>query len=408
MVNMAGTYTVQVSTNGICYSPPSNAIQVTTSSNIPQPSITLIGDDYFCQGELALLTGPGGFAGYLWSNGDTTQNITLTQSGTYTLIVRNAEGCQSNPSSGIAITVLPRPPAPVVTPSGTLTLCAGNVVLSATGLVPGSIIWTNGINGTNLVVSLPGVYRAVLLSAEGCFGDTSEAVIVVQGTVPPIPLITASGQLTLCEGETLTLTGPTGNFSYQWSNGSTSNVITIGSAGSYYLTISSSDDCASTSDTLIVSLSDKPTITSVFQQGDSLQSTTLGATQFTWLLNGVVLAFNSASIPVQGEGLYQLVVRNAANCASDTFLFNLVSIQSYTAGWNLKVYPIPFKDQLHVQMPHLMAGKIELIDALGKTVAVKVVQNGANYMLDTREIPSGVYLLIFTGTSDRKIMRVVK
>jgi gliding motility-associated-like protein len=48
-------------------------------------SIELRPDTTICQGETLLLTGPAGFPNYLWSTGETTQDITVGSTGNYTL-----------------------------------------------------------------------------------------------------------------------------------------------------------------------------------------------------------------------------------------------------------------------------------------------------------------------------------
>lgn len=68
--------------------------------NIPIPAITASGPTSFCQGESVTLTAPDGYT-YLWSNGATSQNISITTAGEYKVKVSNADGCfsYSNPVS---------------------------------------------------------------------------------------------------------------------------------------------------------------------------------------------------------------------------------------------------------------------------------------------------------------------
>ncbi len=47
------------------------------------------------------IDGPAGMASYLWSNGEKTQSITVTQSGTYTLKVTNDKGCPTEKSISV-------------------------------------------------------------------------------------------------------------------------------------------------------------------------------------------------------------------------------------------------------------------------------------------------------------------
>ena len=97
-VTAAGNYSVVV-TNGGC-SATSAVIVVTVN---PIPTITSRGITTFCIGNCIKLTASAG-SSYLWSNGETTQCISATVSGNYTVTVPNANGCSST-SAATVITV---------------------------------------------------------------------------------------------------------------------------------------------------------------------------------------------------------------------------------------------------------------------------------------------------------------
>jgi hypothetical protein len=73
----------------------------------------------------------GGYASYLWSTGATSQKITLRDTGTVTVTVRDANGCGG---SSLPVTVRRnQPPQPVISavkhaicPGENLTLDAGS------------------------------------------------------------------------------------------------------------------------------------------------------------------------------------------------------------------------------------------------------------------------------------------
>ncbi|MCB0493016.1 MAG: gliding motility-associated C-terminal domain-containing protein, partial [Cyclobacteriaceae bacterium] len=81
---------------------------VATINPIPeQPIITIIGDLPFCpeKQESVTLTTSSDFAGYLWSTSETTDQIMVTSAGTYSVKVTNLEGCESEVSLPVDITV---------------------------------------------------------------------------------------------------------------------------------------------------------------------------------------------------------------------------------------------------------------------------------------------------------------
>jgi hypothetical protein len=69
-----------------------------------------------------------------------------------------------------------------------------------------------------------------------------------------------------------------------------------------------------------------------------------------------------------------------------------------------RVYPNPFQEQLHVEIPHGLIGAYELQDATGKRLQSGVIQD----VIHTQELPTGIYFLrLFIG-NEIAVMRLVK
>jgi len=77
------------------------------------PEVTVLGELTFCAGLSVELVGPNG-EGWTWSNGAGTQSITVTESGTYSLILQDACG-NDNPSEEFIVEVLDAPAVPEIT-----------------------------------------------------------------------------------------------------------------------------------------------------------------------------------------------------------------------------------------------------------------------------------------------------
>ncbi|MBL7850136.1 MAG: VCBS repeat-containing protein [Cyclobacteriaceae bacterium] len=86
-----------------------------------------------CTATAATLTGPAGFAAYAWSNGATTQQITITTGGSYTLVVSSAGGCLSPASDPVTFTssFCNQPPALQPTPVTTTVQSTVTVNISS-------------------------------------------------------------------------------------------------------------------------------------------------------------------------------------------------------------------------------------------------------------------------------------
>jgi hypothetical protein len=96
----------------------------------------------FCAGGSTVLSAPAGI-NYLWNTGETTQTITVSQAGTYTVDLTNP--CGTGTSDPTTITILSVPSAPVLT--GDTVVCMGqSTVLTSTG---NNVTWFDG-NGIEI------------------------------------------------------------------------------------------------------------------------------------------------------------------------------------------------------------------------------------------------------------------
>lgn len=98
LANTSGYYSVTVYNNGGC-PVTTNLLPVNFNNTAPQaPTITSTGAVLACAGGAQTLTASSGFANYLWSNGATTQTISVTESGYYFVNANNGinNGCNVN------------------------------------------------------------------------------------------------------------------------------------------------------------------------------------------------------------------------------------------------------------------------------------------------------------------------
>lgn len=161
---------------------------------------------------------------------------------------------------------------------------------------------------------------------------TTTVIIVVQVVSSPGAPPTISGDSTLCAGEVSTLTASGGFTSYDWSDGSTGQMIDVG-AGTYTVT-GVLGNCPLTSAPFIVTVdpAPQPVITGVlFNCGG--QPTTLSTTQqytnYTWS-NGST----DPTISV-GTGSYSVTVTDANGCSGTSATVNVVSAPDPTAGFTV-------------------------------------------------------------------------
>src|SRR5262249_14273297 len=150
-VNSSGSFTVQVTDNNGCQSLASAPVTVTVNP-LPLAAVTPSGPTTFCAGGSVTLDAGGSFASYLWNNGATTRSISVNSSGSFTVQVTDANGCQSLASAPVTVTVNPLPLA-AITPSGPTTFCAGGSVTLDAGAGFVSYLWNNGATTPSISVN---------------------------------------------------------------------------------------------------------------------------------------------------------------------------------------------------------------------------------------------------------------
>ncbi|WP_430403607.1 PKD domain-containing protein [Fluviicola sp.] len=315
-VSAAGTYTCKVVSGAGCQSPNSNSITVTVGTPPSTPTITTGGSTTFCSGGSVTLTSTAGTS-YLWSNGATTQTITATTAGSYTVQVTNAAGCQSAVSGATTVTVNPTPSAPTLTAGGATTFCSGGSV-TLTSTTGAGYLWSTGATTQSITVSAAGTYTCKVVSGAGCQSPNSNAITVTVNPVPSAPTITTGGSTTFCSGGSVTLTSTAGT-SYLWSNGATTQTITATTAGTYTVQVANSSGCqssASAATTVTVNPTPAaPTITTggstTFCSGGSVTLTSTAGTSYLWS-NGAT----TQTITATTAGTYTVQVTNASGCQS--------------------------------------------------------------------------------------------
>ncbi|MGN6615702.1 MAG: DUF4082 domain-containing protein, partial [Ilyomonas sp.] len=317
-VQQSGNYTVTVTSNGC--SSTSQPATVAVVSAPDKPVITANGPLSFCTGGSVTLTSSAA-SGNTWSTGETTQSITVSSSGNYTVTV-GANGCSatSNPAT---VSVITAPAKPVITANGPLNFCSGGSVTLTSSATSGNT-WSTGETTRSITVSTTGNYSVSV--SNGSCTSTSDIAAVSVSSAPNKPTIVAGGPLSFCSGNSVTLTSSasTGN---TWSTGETTQSITVSSSGNYTVTVGASG-CSATSDAVAVNVTSisKPVITAngplSFCSGGSVTLTSSATSGNTWSTGET-----TRSITVSTSGSYTVTVaNNGCTATSDPAVVNTSSL----------------------------------------------------------------------------------
>ena len=254
ILNTIGTityYAASVNNATSCASAILTPVTLTITS-VPGATLSASGPVTFCQGGSVVLTASSGTT-YTWSNGATTQSITVTTSGNYTCTVTTST-CTST-TSAIAVTVNTKPTASI-TAAGPIAVCQPNTV-TLNASAGSSWLWSNGSTTQSITVSTSGNYTVTVTNASGCVSDASAAIPVTISPQPAVSIL-AAPYTRLLPGLKTTLTAnvtPAGNYTYLWfkngvavagATGSSINV-NLDQLGSYTVRVTNTGNCSNTS-----------------------------------------------------------------------------------------------------------------------------------------------------------------
>jgi hypothetical protein len=180
-VSMTGTAFAVVTTVNGCVD--TTASFGTTRFAAPDTSVIASGPLSFCPGSSVTLTAVSGL-NYYWSTGDTTQNVTLNQSGTTYAVLTTPNGCTDTTASFVTTLF---PGADTTITASKLTFCASDssVIIAAGGQ---SYLWNTGDTTQSITVNQTGNYAATVTTVNGCVGvtDTVSTTVVPDVVLPQI------------------------------------------------------------------------------------------------------------------------------------------------------------------------------------------------------------------------------
>lgn len=147
--------------------------------------------------------------------------------------------------------------------TGPINSCAGQPVILTCNSDPSFTyqwrkngVYIPGNNNDTLIVTQPGSY-SVIISVNGCPVASTSVSVNFQSITQPT--ITSSGTIQPCIGGSVTLTASSGYSSYLWSNGATTQTITVNTSGNYTVQGTGSNGCTSTSNPYTINASFLPT-----------------------------------------------------------------------------------------------------------------------------------------------------
>ncbi len=310
----AGEYTVTVT--------DINGEEDVASYILGQPSLLSVDIDMNVSGtDTFLVANPTGGTSpftYLWSTNETSQSILVESPNDYYVTVTDANGCDAvemyhyNGDQGpiyLSLENLENPTCHGYT-NGSLTVMAHG------GTSPYDFSWNTGQHDTGDISRLyslsAGIYIVTVVDVDGIQRIESFTI-----NDPPevIASITLDGNVLTGHG-----TGGTPPYTYEWSNGDTTQNIINPAEGDYYLTVTDANGCTDVAfyhvDTSVVELEVVMSGENPGCAGDSTGSVTATPAtgtppySFTWS-TGYVSTGTTSTLSDVGAGTYSVTVVDA-------------------------------------------------------------------------------------------------
>ena len=263
------TYIVTGTTNG-CSATASHTISVKE-----MPIVEINGDESVCEGESITLTATGANS-YEWAHGGNNAETTVQPASatTYT-VTGTTNGCSATATHTVSIKS-----KPTVGISGEESICAGNsTTLTANGADEYS--WDTEEEDASIEVTPETkTTYTVTGTTNGCSATATHTV-----NVKAMPTVQISGEESICEGKSTTLTA-SGAEEYSWDNDEEGSSITISPVEStIYIVTGTTNGCSATASHTI-SIKEMPVVEITGDEsvckGKSTTLTASGAEEYSW------------------------------------------------------------------------------------------------------------------------------
>jgi gliding motility-associated-like protein len=255
---------------------------------------------------------------------NTTGNFTGLPAGTYNILVRDFSGCTATAS-----VTLTQPTAVTLTVTSLPASCFGSATgtVSASGsggVAPYTYLWPALASNTNATVTnaAAGTYSVTQTDVNGCsiiqgVTVTQPTSLTLTSTLTPATCGNANGS------GTVTVTGATPAYTYSWSNGGITPVLSGASAGTYTLVVTDFKGCVLTRTVTITNIPGPTAITGTTTLAGcgllngtyNVTGVTGGTAVYSFSVDGVSTSSLTSGL---GAGTHTVLVSDANSCTFNT------------------------------------------------------------------------------------------
>lgn len=359
---------------------------------------------------------------FLWSNASTNEDINGVVADNYSVTILDSQGCTITIDNLI-----------VSNTPGLLSIDALNIVDENCGDETGNIdliisgnlgtltfLWSNGETTEDLGNLSSGIYSGTATDINGC---SISFTATVQNNSGGLSIIGETSHLCGTSGDNgaidIFVNGSSGNVTYSWSNGETTEDLSNLTEGTYTVTVTDDSTCTTTETFSVLSNVISPVINSF-----ALQSGSCATCQDGWIhidsysSNGdnTFLWSNGATtedLENINPGYYQVVITSPDGCTiTQVFFIDNTDPYKDITECEFNLFPNPSDGIFEISYIKWDADFVDLAvyDARGRYVYSDQAEilgvNGVIH-LDLREFAAGVYFLHLSPECGNVVYRLV-
>lgn len=408
----------------------------------PQLAISLSANTISCYNQSSGMvsvntTGGTGNYSYEWSTGDTNATVTGLTGGNYFVLVSDSKNCKikgnvqvEQPDQIIITDISVKNPVCFGASNGEI-----KTVISG-GKAPYTILWSNGVTGTENTGISAGDYTVTVTDVNGC-SSTKQYTLVD----PAQRRVDLGADVTLCLGDTKTYNVKIDDdgATYEWKdqNGNvigTSSEITLSTVGTYTVLITDSKGCIATDSVTIknsLEVLDPQFMLATHAYSEAtvvLVNTSPTKPQAVeWIIpnNNNIQVINKTNdyleLKFLTTGSYEIGLKGIQGDCVKTFYKNVV-VEENNSGVNLtsakatnitefNILPNPNNGifQVLVGLGKEESIKIRILDMVSHEVFPSITQPQATYFVVpfSASIPAGMYLVILETGDEVMVKRMI-
>ncbi|MBN1599306.1 MAG: gliding motility-associated C-terminal domain-containing protein, partial [Bacteroidales bacterium] len=241
--------------------------------------------------------------------------------------VTDANGCQNSDAADLTVNALP-----TVDLGADQTICADGSATFDAGAGFSAYSWSTGDATQSITVNTAGTYSVTVTDVNGC--QNSDETILNINTLPVVDL---GADQTICADDSVTFDAGVGFSIYEWSTGSTMQIITVNTTNTYSVTVTDVNGCQMNG-SVTLTVNALPAVDlgadrTICADGSAVLDAGDGFSAYSWSTGDA-----SQAVTVNTAGTYSVTVTDANGCQnSDMIVLDVNELPTVDIGTDMTI-----------------------------------------------------------------------